>query len=364
MPETETDAMVEARREMEICNACRYCEGFCAVFPAMERRRAFAAADLNFLANLCHNCRACYHACQYAPPHEFGLNLPRTLADLRAETYAAHAWPRPLAALFRRNGTVVAGAAAIAAALALIVTVLLVAPGRLFAAHVGPGAFYAVIPRAVLVGLAGAAFVAALVALGLATRDFWRATGGGPAGAAAARAATHDVLTLRNLGGGGHGCNDRGEAFSMTRRRLHHATFYGFLLCFAATCAATIAADVFGRPAPYPWLSVPVVLGTAGGVLLAIGTGGLAWLRVVEDRAPTAPGLLGADFALIGVLWALAVSGLLLLGFRTTAAMGTLLALHFGLVLAFFMLLPFSKMVHAPFRAAALLRHAQELRAR
>ena len=26
----------EARRSMEICNACRYCEGYCPVFPAME----------------------------------------------------------------------------------------------------------------------------------------------------------------------------------------------------------------------------------------------------------------------------------------------------------------------------------------
>ncbi len=58
-----------------------------------------------------------------------------------------------------------------------------------------------------------------------------------------------------------------------------------------------------------------------------------------------------------------AISGLLLLAFRATAAMGVLLALHFGLVLAFFLLLPFSKMVHAPFRATALLRNAQEARA-
>ena len=25
----------EVQRQMTICNACRYCEGFCAVFPAM-----------------------------------------------------------------------------------------------------------------------------------------------------------------------------------------------------------------------------------------------------------------------------------------------------------------------------------------
>ena len=59
----------EGARQMAICNACRYCEGYCAVFPAMERRLDFATGDLNYLANLCHNCGECYYACQYAPPH-------------------------------------------------------------------------------------------------------------------------------------------------------------------------------------------------------------------------------------------------------------------------------------------------------
>ena len=85
MPETKL--LNEAERIMVICNACRYCEGFCAVFPAMEMRRTFDDKDLVYLANLCHNCRGCYYACQYAPPHEFDVNVPQTFSDLRAETY-------------------------------------------------------------------------------------------------------------------------------------------------------------------------------------------------------------------------------------------------------------------------------------
>ena len=34
---TEPEAEVE--RVMQVCNACRYCEGFCAVFPAMTQRK-------------------------------------------------------------------------------------------------------------------------------------------------------------------------------------------------------------------------------------------------------------------------------------------------------------------------------------
>ena len=54
-----TTTLQEADRLMTICNACRYCEGLCAVFPAMELRKTFSAGDLNYLANLCHGCGAC-----------------------------------------------------------------------------------------------------------------------------------------------------------------------------------------------------------------------------------------------------------------------------------------------------------------
>ncbi len=68
---------------MTVCNSCRYCEGHCAVFPAMEMRRAFPDGDLNYLANLCHGCGGCYVDCQFSPPHEFDVNVPRALAKLR-----------------------------------------------------------------------------------------------------------------------------------------------------------------------------------------------------------------------------------------------------------------------------------------
>ena len=92
----------EVGRVLQICNACRYCEGFCAVFPAMTRRLEFGKADINYLANLCHNCGACLHACQYAPPHEFAVNVPEAMAKVRLETYAEYAWLFSLRLLLRR----------------------------------------------------------------------------------------------------------------------------------------------------------------------------------------------------------------------------------------------------------------------
>ncbi|MDE2229078.1 MAG: tricarballylate utilization 4Fe-4S protein TcuB [Alphaproteobacteria bacterium] len=357
-----TDAVAEARRMMEICNACRYCEGYCAVFPAMELRREFSNADLSYLANLCHDCRGCFYACQYAPPHAFDLNLPRTFAQVRTETYEAYAWPGVLARLFRHNGVVVSLIAAVALAAVLLLTTALQVPVVLYGVHTGPGAFYAVVPYGTMASVGLSTFGYALFALAMGFARFWRdAAAGSPrAKPSALWRALCDVAVLRNLSGGGYGCNDRDESFSGLRRWLHHAMFYGFLACFAATSVATIYHHVLRWIAPYPPLSAPVVLGTLGGLGLLLGTSGSFALKFVRDPAPGAPELLGADTAVLVLLALVAATGLLLLGLRASGAMGPLLVVHLGFVLAFFLVLPYSKFVHGVYRFGALLRYAAE----
>jgi len=361
----QTPAMLEARRAMEVCNACRYCEGFCAVFPAMELRREFGTGDLNYLANLCHSCRGCYYACQYAPPHEFGINVPRVLAEVRAESYAQYAWPGPLAWLYQRNGLVMALAMAFGVGGVLLLSILLQSHAVLFAPQSQtPGqGFYNVVPYGVMVTVASVTLLFSILALVIGFGRFWRDTGGTMAELKRPRAlmqAFHDAATLQYLGGGGHGCNDRDESFSSARRHWHHLMAYGFLLCFASTSVGTVYDHFLGWPAPYPFWSLPVLLGTVGGLGLVTGTAGLFWLKLAGDHEPQAAKLLGADAGLLVLLMLIGVTGLLLLSLRATGAMGVALAVHLGFVLAFLVTMPYSKFVHGLYRTGALIRHAIE----
>lgn len=360
-----TPAVHEARRAMEVCNACRYCEGYCAVFPAMELRREFSTGDLTYLANLCHSCKGCYYACQYAPPHEFGINVPRVLAEVRGESYAAYAWPQPLARLYERNGLVMSLAMAGGVAAVLLLTMLFQRGGAMFLPQpVVPGqGFYNVIPYGAMVWTASVTFLFSILAMAVGFARFWRHTGGTGAELAQGRPlwqAVRDAATLRYLGGGGHGCNDRDESFSSSRRHFHHAMAYGFMLCFASTSLATVYDHVLGWAAPYPVTSPVVLLGFVGGLGLVVGCTGLFWLKLSGDQAPQAGKLLGADAGLLMLLLLIAVTGLLLLGVRATGAMGTVLAVHLGLILALFLTMPYSKFVHMVYRFGALVRHAIE----
>jgi citrate/tricarballylate utilization protein len=354
----------EVARQLQICNGCRYCEGFCAVFPAMTRRLEFGKADIHYLANLCHNCGACLHACQYAPPHEFAINVPKSMATVRGQTYADYAWPKALGGLYKSNGLTVSMALALSLSLFLILAIQ--SNGTLWGGPVENG-FYAIFPHNLMVSMFAPIFLWSVLALALGVIKFWRevtpATSGAPLSAPAAAEAAHDALQLKYLGGGhGDGCNNEDDAFTLVRKRMHHLTFYGFMLCFAATSVATVYHYAFDWPAPYDFFSLPKILGTVGGIALAVGTLGLWRLNLARDPQHGDAQQRPMDRGFIALLFFISVTGLALMLSKNTSAMPVLLAVHLGMVMALFLTLPYGKFAHGIFRTAALLRFAVEKR--
>jgi len=360
--DTMTAAQAEAARLMTVCNACRYCEGLCAVFPAMERRRVFLAGDVDFLANLCHNCGACYHDCQYAPPHELSVNVPVSSNVLREESYARYAWPGFLSRMFERNGLWIAVIAALSVAAFIAGFVAVRDPSVLFGTHTGPGAFYRLMPHNAMVALFGAVFGFAIVAMALGLRRCWVETGaGGTASGGSFWQAVVDAGRLRYLDGGGVGCMNDDETPDYRRRLYHHLTFYGFLLCFASTSLGTLFHYAFGWEAPYAWYNPVVLLGTVGGIGLLIGPWGLAHAKVSRAKELKTEIVTDMDTAFLVMLFLTSLTGLALMFLRATPAMGLLLAVHLGVVFALFLTLPYSKMVHGLYRFASLVRYAGEV---
>lgn len=348
-----TEAVQEARRQIEICNACRYCEGYCSVFPAINRQRAFADGDITQLANLCHNCRGCYYACQYVPPHEFALNLPAALNDVRQESWERLARPQAFARLFHERG--IALATAMIASFAVIFALM-----AALRPENGEG-FYAFLSHTVMVAIFAPAFLLPFVAIGLSLRAYWREIGGDPVRLSDLVNAMRSAGRMKNLDGGqGQGCNfEDGDRFSNRRRVYHQMVLYGFLLAFASTSSGTILHYVFAMEAPYGLFSLPKLFGIPGGILMCVGTVGLAHLKIRAEKELGTARVWGGEMAFIALLFFVSLSGLLLYAATGTAAVPVLLALHLGAVLAFFLLMPYSKMVHGFFRFTALVREAQ-----
>ena len=363
MPESPlTDAMRKAGHEMVVCNACRYCEAYCPVFQAMEQRVTFSSGDLTYLANLCHNCGECLYACQYAPPHEFGIDVPRTLSKVRVESYESFAWPSFAAVAFRRPWAAMSVALV---ASAVILQVLSAPVARAFMARAAsqPSDFYSVIPHGTMVMLFGIVGLFAVVAIGMGHRRFAGGTnhkGSWHRDLSSRQHAARDALTLKHLHATGEDCVDAEERRRPWRRWMHHCTFYGFALCFASTTVAAIYHLVFGWIAPYAYTSIPVVLGTLGGLGLLIGPAGLFLVDRGRDPDLThaTERTLGGPFLLM--LFLTSLTGLALLVLREQPYMPALLVVHLAIVLALFITLPYGKFVHGIYRAAALGKFRRE----
>jgi citrate/tricarballylate utilization protein len=354
--------VTEASRQLSVCNSCRYCEGFCAVYPALSRRTELLPGDITQLANLCHDCRACFDACMYSEPHEFAINVPRILSGVRLEGYQRFVWPARVPALLRGWYGIFSGAAASVLA-CLVVALIHVGPSGLAGSGESARSPYQLIPYPALLVmvLLPAGYSAAVIAL--ACRRFWLATGGPgrrPSVAAVGRA-TWYAATLRYLRGGGEDCYYPDDTKpSAARRAFHGLLMYGFLLCVVSTAAAAVEQDLLGIAPPYPYLSVPVLSGAAGGLAVLAGCVGLIDLKRRSSPVTSLAAMTVKDYGALVALAYLAASGLATLLLRTTPAFGLVFLAHLAAILLCFASIAYSKMMHVFFRYLALVQDGLE----
>jgi citrate/tricarballylate utilization protein len=360
----QLDALIdEANRQLTICNACRYCEGYCAVFPAMERRLEIGDADVEYLANLCHDCRACYYACPFVAPHEFAIDLPRALSEVRRATYSRYS-PVDLARRIGRSWRV---SLALITAVAIVVLLAIVAATTgipaLGSAHLGPGAFYEIVPWLFMVVPGTALALYIFTALLIGAVRFARATGGTPrafADRGALLTAGWEALTLRWLKGGDEGCHYPGYRTSTARTTLHMLVAGGFVAAFVSTTIAAFYQDILGILPPYDFLTAPVLVGSLGGVAMVVGSAGLLILKRRSDRALTSEELVEFDVAFLVTVGLSAFTGMLLLPFRDTSLMPPLLVIHLAILGTLYVTAPYGKFAHFVYRYLALVQNRIE----
>lgn len=348
----QTNNYDEAVRQLTVCNSCRYCEGYCNAFQALTRYRSFDKPTVSHLANLCHNCRGCYYACQYTEPHEFAINIPALLADIRAKNWEQHVKPSSISKIMQISIWPYF-------ALTAMFTVLLTLVSQ--TGWSSSQAFYTSISHTTLVSIFLPLFILPWVSLSLGVRSYWKSVGGSKLALSDLKTAFGSAASMKNLSGGqGQGCNyESTERYTHNRRWAHHATMYGFLLCFASTSVATVLHYVFNMPAPYSFFSLPKLLGISGGLLLSYGTFMLALLKWKSDAALGSVSRTGGEYAFIGLLFLVSTTGLILYWSSGTSFATGWLIVHLALVATFFISIPYSKMVHGMFRLAALSREAQ-----
>ncbi len=328
----------------------------------MEKRTSFGEADIDYLANLCHDCRECYYACPFTPPHTFAVNIPKTLASARTETYKKFTRPKPLALLFEKQRMY--GGLLLPASLLMFVFVAAMGdPSRLFVAQAAVGSFYGIIPFPVIAGAGLLSLGCVLLLWAQGALDYWREIHGSVTdmfNAKAIRSSLREAFAHTWFKGGGAGCNYPREEAGARRLYLHSMVFFGFGLDLLSTVSAAVYQDILGVLPPYGYFTAPVLLGTVGGVMIVAGTVGLTYLKAKSEKLLTYRATLDTDYLFMLLLGSVAFTGMGTLVLRDTPYMGIAFAIHMGFVLSVFLLAPYGKFLHFVYRYAALLKRGLE----
>jgi citrate/tricarballylate utilization protein len=294
----------------------------------------------------------------YAPPHEFGINLPVILAETRAQTYDA-SFPVPGGLGGDRMTKGFTATAVFAVAAAAILSIVGATHGWGILGGRPARSPYVVVPYLGIVVLALAPAVLSVVTGVIAGIRYWQRIGGQPRDLLNVRAAwatLREGLTLQYLRGGGEDCYYPTATPSGLRRRLHGLVVYGFGLCLLSTIAAAVEQDFLGLQPPYPYLSVPVFSGLIGGIALAIGCSGLLVTKPVVDSSATDGQMMRRDTWFAAGLLALSLTGLATLFVRGSSAFGVVFAIHLTVVVGCFTVAPYTKAVHFIFRLLSLMK--------
>ncbi|MDA4129852.1 MAG: hypothetical protein OK457_03685, partial [Thaumarchaeota archaeon] len=297
------DIFDEAARLFNICNACRYCEGFCSVFPAMELKTSFDKREVSYLANLCHDCRDCFYACPYSPPHSFNVNIPLVLSEVRFKTYEEHTRPKFLKALFEKQERFSSLTVIVSVLLSFSIAILITGQA-LIVAHLEPGSFYDIFPYTLLIAGGAVLGTYVLIIFAKGIFDFSASILGSFDGVSNARAiwsALVESLAHKWFRGGGAGCTHQSSPPSHTPSYTfliqHSLILFGFLAALLSTISAGVYQDIFGILPPYPIISVPVVLGVLGGVGIIIGTSTILFEKRSTDKTPSFKPMTRLDYS-------------------------------------------------------------------
>ncbi|MEM2203666.1 MAG: tricarballylate utilization 4Fe-4S protein TcuB [Sulfolobales archaeon] len=358
------DLYDEASRQLLLCNACRYCEGYCAVFPAIERRISYDKGYIEYIANLCHDCRSCYPACPYIPPHEFSINIPMLLSSIRLEIYAKYTYPEKLSRIFfKRPLASSLVVTLISIAVMWLLAIIVGDPSRIFQKHLYSGSFYTIFPHWTIVagGLTLLIYITTIMVV--SSVRYWRAINRNSSRSITIGViigALWDAISHKYFRGGGAGCEYPGEFGGYRRLYMHLFLFLGFLLATMATIVAAIYQEALGIMPPYDYLSLPVILGTSGGILITIGCFTLIYYKARSARTLIERKMAELDRFMLLLIGLISLTGVVLLISRDTEYMGSLFITHMGLVLALFLLAPYSKLIHIPYRILSLAKYRLE----
>lgn len=338
----------EAIRQLQICNACRYCEGYCSVWDALDRRHDIAESDVYYFSSLCHDCRECYVVCPFTEPHEYALNIPKILGTVRLETYEKNIKPDFMKGAIRHPLSFSSAVTAIS--LVGVFLFIFIEKGNfsLFHTYTLEEAISPSIYRITTVPI----YLYVLFLWALEGYSYWRTIS--PSSVASGVGirpvimGIYDAFSHRNFKGGGAGCNFPEEKSRNFRLIFHPMVLFGFIAALISISFYPDTSPVFA----YPYL--------AGSLLMFVGSTSLILGKKISWKSAEVKGMTGIDLPFSILLSLSGITGVILIAFLGSGHDWIVFAIHDAFILSLFLIAPFGKFIHPVFRILALIKNRAE----
>ena len=341
----QPDIYAEASRQLQLCNACRYCEGYCAVWEALDRRNEIGRNDVLYFSSLCHDCGQCFTVCPFTEPHEYALNIPKVLGSVRLDSYSANIWPGFLNRLIEYPS--VFTSIILALSMTSMFLFVLITKGTLTGRFTFPQVVSPFDYR--LATLSIYAFV--LVLWIIEGHRYWSEINHGykqKTGLSAILGGLSDAFGHENFKGGGAGCTYPDSKIRNFRLIFHPMVLFGFLIALVS---------ISFYPAFGLLFRMVYLLGSA---MMFFGSAGLMYGRTRSDRTGENPEMRKIDLPFTILLNLGGLTGIILVVFYGSGFDWSVFLIHDALIFTLFLLAPFGKFIHPVFRILALIKNRTE----
>lgn len=339
------DLVEEASRQLTICNACRYCEGYCAVWDAIEFKSVLTDVYIIHLANLCHDCRDCYYACPYnEPEHEFKLNIPKILGEVRTDSYIASVKPKDLKFALKEPSLVTLASTAIAVFLAVIYAWLAFGLSKFPSLPITT-----IIPDTLFKAVTVLVYVYTIAVWSWEGLYYWsKINEKRHINVIGLIKGIFDAIFHVNFKGGGSGCKVPKQNSRYFRLFAHSLVLFGFVI---ALIAISFYPDIYG------------IFGTiylVGSLSLSLGTAALIYIHIEEKKDLRSQTQSKMDYPFTILLFLAGITGVIVPISMGTELFNWNFLIHDTLILVVFLIAPFSKFIHPVFRLVSLMKYRSD----
>jgi citrate/tricarballylate utilization protein len=315
------------------------------VWDAIELKDLLNNSDAAYLANLCHDCRDCYYACPYnEPDHEFKLNIPKAMGDMRYETYTENIRPRFMKKLLEFPILITAGLTAMAIVISLLYAFFGFGFGRFQKLPIT-----AIIPDYLFRTFSLFIYAYTIILWSWEGHSYLKTISDGKhIGIRGLAGGLYDAFMHTNFKGGGMGCKMPNENSRYTRIVFHVLVLFGFII-------ALIAISFYPNISGY----VAIVY-LIGSIFLATGSFGMIAIHLMDksDLRSKKMSLLDYPFSLL--LFASGFTGVLVVLSVGTSIYNWNFLIHDALILLVFLLAPYSKFIHPIYRTISLIKYRSD----